>query len=104
MVTASMNVQSSTSAGSVTQRKSRATGAWISSRRPGGRSSGTAPTASTLNHVAEEAGLTSGAVLYHYPDLSELLVEAHHAGMERFYEQRLQRIAGTAPTPRRSWS
>ncbi|MFC4592191.1 TetR/AcrR family transcriptional regulator [Sphaerisporangium corydalis] len=46
-----------------------------------------------LNHVAEEAGLTSGAVLYHYPDLSELLVEAHHAGMERFYEQRLKRVA-----------
>lgn len=47
-----------------------------------------------LNHVAEEAGLTSGAVLYHYPRLSELLVDAHHAGMERFYEQRLRRIAG----------
>ncbi|MGC5012632.1 TetR/AcrR family transcriptional regulator [Streptosporangium sp. DT93] len=47
-----------------------------------------------LTHVAEEAGLTSGAVLYHYPRLSELLVDAHHAGMERFYEQRLKRIAG----------
>ncbi|MET8332573.1 TetR family transcriptional regulator [Streptosporangium canum] len=47
-----------------------------------------------LNHVAEEAGLTSGAVLYHYPNLSELLVDAHHAGMERFYEQRLKRISG----------
>ncbi|WP_049565059.1 TetR/AcrR family transcriptional regulator [Nonomuraea sp. SBT364] len=46
-----------------------------------------------LSHVAEEAGLTSGAVLYHYPDLSELLVEAQHAGMERFYEQRLRQIA-----------
>ncbi|WP_214326219.1 TetR/AcrR family transcriptional regulator [Nonomuraea sediminis] len=45
-----------------------------------------------LSHVAEEAGLTSGAVLYHYPDLSELLVEAHHAAMERFYEQRLRRL------------
>ncbi|WP_308168709.1 TetR family transcriptional regulator [Nonomuraea sp. NEAU-A123] len=51
-----------------------------------------------LSHVAEEAGLTSGAVLYHYPDLSELLVEAQHAGMERFYEQRLrQLIALTDP-------
>ncbi|WP_246267542.1 TetR/AcrR family transcriptional regulator [Nonomuraea typhae] len=46
-----------------------------------------------LSHVAEEAGLTSGAVLYHYPDLAELLVEAQHAGMERFYEQRLRQIA-----------
>ncbi|WP_170223115.1 TetR/AcrR family transcriptional regulator [Nonomuraea turkmeniaca] len=46
-----------------------------------------------LSHVAEEAGLTSGAVLYHYPDLGELLVEAQHAGMERFYEQRMRRLA-----------
>ncbi|MFG1616895.1 TetR/AcrR family transcriptional regulator [Nonomuraea wenchangensis] len=46
-----------------------------------------------LSHVAEEAGLTSGAVLYHYPDLGELLVEAQHAGMERFYELRLRRLA-----------
>ena len=28
-----------------------------------------------LNQVAEEAGLTSGAILYHYKDLQELLVE-----------------------------
>ncbi|MER6942586.1 TetR family transcriptional regulator [Nonomuraea sp. NPDC000554] len=46
-----------------------------------------------LSHVAEEAGLTSGAVLYHYPDLSELLVEAQHSGMERFYEQRLRQLS-----------
>jgi len=46
-----------------------------------------------LSHVAEEARLTSGAVLYHYPDLGELLVEAQHSGMERFYEQRLRQIA-----------
>ncbi len=47
-----------------------------------------------LNQVAEQAGLTSGAVLYHYPDLRDLLLDAHHAGMERFYEQRVRRIAG----------
>jgi AcrR family transcriptional regulator len=45
-----------------------------------------------LNQVAEEAGLTSGAVLYHYPNLQELLLEAHHAGMERFYEQRFKAV------------
>lgn len=49
-----------------------------------------------LNQVAEQAGLTSGAVLYHYPDLRDLLLEAHHAGMERFYEQRLRRTAAIA--------
>lgn len=45
-----------------------------------------------LNQIAEEAGLTSGAVLYHYPHLDDLLLEAHHAGMERFYDQRLRRV------------
>ncbi|GAA0281825.1 TetR/AcrR family transcriptional regulator [Cryptosporangium japonicum] len=45
-----------------------------------------------LNQIAEEAGLTSGAVLYHYPDISELLIDAHHAGMERFYELRVKAI------------
>jgi AcrR family transcriptional regulator len=46
-----------------------------------------------LHQVAEQAGLTSGAVLYHYPDLRDLLLEAHQAGMERFYEQRRRRVA-----------
>ena len=41
-----------------------------------------------LNQVAEEAGLTSGAILYHYKDLQELLVDANRAGMERFYDER----------------
>ncbi|WP_327044565.1 TetR/AcrR family transcriptional regulator [Microbispora sp. NBC_01189] len=49
-----------------------------------------------LNQIAEEAGLTSGAVLYHYPDLRELLIEAHHAGMERFYERRMKKISGVS--------
>lgn len=47
-----------------------------------------------LNQVAEQAGLTSGAIIYHYPDLQELLLDAHRAGMERFYEQRLRTIQG----------
>lgn len=54
-----------------------------------------------LNQVAEEAGLTSGAVLYHYPDLQELLVDANRAGMERFYDARVKAIAGvTDPAER----
>jgi AcrR family transcriptional regulator len=47
-----------------------------------------------LNQVAEQAGLTSGAVLYHYPSLRDLLLEANQAGMERFYEARMRRVAG----------
>ncbi|GAA2628712.1 TetR/AcrR family transcriptional regulator [Paractinoplanes durhamensis] len=46
-----------------------------------------------LKQIAAEAGLTSGAVLYHYADMQDLLLDAHHAGMERFYEHRVKRIA-----------
>jgi AcrR family transcriptional regulator len=54
-----------------------------------------------LNQVAEEAGLTSGAVLYHYPNLQELLVDANRAGMERFYDERVRALAGiTDPAER----
>ena len=47
-----------------------------------------------LNQVAEQAGLTSGAILYHYPDLQELLVDANRAGMERFHDARVKAIEG----------
>ena len=33
-----------------------------------------------LNQVAEQAGLTSGAVLYHYPDLNDLLLRPTRPG------------------------
>lgn len=45
-----------------------------------------------LRHVAEAAGLTSGAVLYHFPDVRALLLEANRAGMERFYDERVAAI------------
>ena len=54
-----------------------------------------------LHQVAEEAGLTSGAILYHYPDLQDLLVDANRAGMERFYDSRLRAIEGVADPARR---
>lgn len=47
-----------------------------------------------LNQIAEEAGVTAGAVLYHYPDTQELLIEANRAGMARFYDLRVQAITG----------
>jgi AcrR family transcriptional regulator len=47
-----------------------------------------------LNQVAEEAGLTSGAILYHYPDLQDLLIDANRAGMERFYDERMKALEG----------
>ena len=54
-----------------------------------------------LNQVAEHAGLTSGAVLYHYPDLDQLLIEANRAGMERFYDSRLAALEGIASPAQR---
>ncbi|MEQ6901372.1 TetR/AcrR family transcriptional regulator [Nocardioides sp. YIM 152588] len=48
-----------------------------------------------LKDVAQAAGLTSGAVLYHFPDVQSLLVEANRAGMERFYDERMRAIEGT---------
>jgi AcrR family transcriptional regulator len=54
-----------------------------------------------LNQIAEAAGLTSGAVLYHYPNVRDLLIEAHRAGMERFYEQRVKKIAGVSDPARK---
>ena len=53
-------------------------------------------TAVRLNQIARQAGITSSAILYHYPDIDDLLVEANRAGMERFYNQRLEAIASFA--------
>jgi AcrR family transcriptional regulator len=41
-----------------------------------------------LRDVAEEAGLTSAAVLYYYDEVHELLVETHRRAVERFCSQR----------------
>jgi len=49
-----------------------------------------------LNQVAQQAGLTSGAILYHYPDLQDLLVDANRAGMERFHDARVKAIEGVS--------
>lgn len=54
-----------------------------------------------LKQVAAEAGLTSGAVLYHFPDVQTLLVEANRAGMERFYDERLRAIEDITEPDRR---
>lgn len=54
-----------------------------------------------LKQVAAEAGLTPGAVLYHFRDIQTLLVEANRAGMERFYDARLRAIEGVAEPERK---
>ena len=45
-----------------------------------------------LKDIAEMAGLTSGAILYHFPDVQSLLLEANRAVMERFYENRMKTV------------
>jgi AcrR family transcriptional regulator len=54
-----------------------------------------------LNQVARKAGLTSGAILYHYPDLQDLLLDANRAGMERFHDARMRAIEGIDDPARR---
>lgn len=57
------------------------------------------PDGARLNRVAEEAGLTSGAVLYYYPDIDDLMLEANRAGMERFYEARVSMLEALPDDP-----
>jgi len=47
-----------------------------------------------LKDIADMAGLTSGAILYHFPDVQSLLLEANRAVMERFSDNRLKAIQG----------
>lgn len=57
------------------------------------------PDGARLNRVAEEAGLTSGAVLYYYPNIDDLVLEANRAGMDRFYEQRVRMLEALPDDP-----
>ncbi|MDP3209157.1 MAG: TetR family transcriptional regulator [Rhodoglobus sp.] len=57
------------------------------------------PDGARLNRIAEEAGLTSGAVLYYYPNIDDLMLEALRAGMERFYEGRVRMMAALEDDP-----
>lgn len=53
----------------------------------------------SLTDVANQAGVTRGALLYYYADLDAILVEAHAAGMERVGAERaalVEREAGPA--------
>ncbi|UQX87432.1 TetR family transcriptional regulator C-terminal domain-containing protein [Jatrophihabitans telluris] len=45
-----------------------------------------------LRDVADEAGLTSGAVLYYFSELDALLVEVHHQAKERFCRLREEAV------------
>lgn len=49
-----------------------------------------------LRDVADEAGLTSGAVLYYFKELDALLLEVHLQAQERFCRQREDAVDGIA--------
>jgi AcrR family transcriptional regulator len=49
-----------------------------------------------LKDIADMAGQTSSAVLYHFPDVQTLLVEANRAVMERFIDNRMKAVQGLA--------
>ncbi|GAA4486509.1 TetR/AcrR family transcriptional regulator [Microbacterium panaciterrae] len=50
----------------------------------------------SLTDVANQAGVTRGALLYYYEDLDAILVEAHAAGMRRVGEEREALVAQAA--------
>ena len=46
-----------------------------------------------LKDIAEYAGLSIGSVSYYYPEIDDLLIEAHHEATERFYWNRMEHVA-----------
>jgi DNA-binding transcriptional regulator YbjK len=54
-----------------------------------------------LKHIADEAGLSIGSVLYYYPDLDALLTEVHADVLEQFYWDRVRATDAVAGAPQR---
>ena len=45
-----------------------------------------------LKDIANEAGMSIGSVSYYYPEIEDLLVEAHREALERFYWNRVEHV------------
>ncbi len=45
-----------------------------------------------LKDIAQEAGMSIGSVSYYYPEIEDLLVEAHREALERFYWNRVEHV------------
>ncbi|MFI6290811.1 TetR/AcrR family transcriptional regulator [Nonomuraea sp. NPDC050790] len=56
-----------------------------------------------LRDVSEEAGMSSGSVLYYFPGLTELLREVHREAVERFCDER-EAVVREEADPRRRLS
>ncbi len=53
----------------------------------------------SLTDVANQAGVTRGALLYYYDDLDAILVEAHAAGLARVGSERVALVAQQTGAP-----
>lgn len=53
-----------------------------------------------IRDIAAQAGVSPGSVLYHYPELDELLFDVHRNVVERFYQRRVA-IAESVEAPSR---
>ena len=45
-----------------------------------------------LKDIADRAGLSIGSVSYYYPEIDDLLIEAHKEAMDRFYFRRVELV------------
>lgn len=45
-----------------------------------------------LKDIADHAGLSIGSVSYYYPEIDDLLIEAHKEAMDRFYFRRIELV------------
>ncbi|MDR7303590.1 TetR/AcrR family transcriptional regulator [Haloactinomyces albus] len=45
-----------------------------------------------IRDIAAQAGVSPGSVLYHYPELDELMFDVHRNVVERFYQRRLATV------------
>ncbi|MGK0722376.1 TetR/AcrR family transcriptional regulator [Leucobacter sp. W1478] len=52
-----------------------------------------------LSRIAQAAGLTPGAVLYYYPEVDALVLEAIRSSMERFHEHRARMLENLPDDP-----
>lgn len=52
-----------------------------------------------LSRIAKAAGLTSGAVLYYYPEVDDLVLEAIRRSTHRFYEERARMLESVEDNP-----
>ncbi|MGO1435138.1 MAG: TetR/AcrR family transcriptional regulator [Canibacter sp.] len=59
------------------------------------------PDGARLNRIAKEAQVSSGTVLYYYPNVDDLILEAVHLGIDRFDSERRKLIAEIPDAPSR---